>query len=441
MDLPPVYCRALRHMEVYSLLGPLSKRIGTKTGLASLARKDAALAKHLPGTFMWNPVTGELDENASREEWERFWALVDAQGGERKFVVKVDNTSRGRGVHIVSRRDDLSPQLRYRLMQSSCVAQSYVDRPCLLQGHKWDMRVYVLVTVAGATREPRAFRYHEGFARRCTNKYQMAVNDRRAHLTNTSVNNSDGDRGLLEYSLTLLQALRGLDESEHALYPSVLMDEEDIVAALEKFAVQDEERAAEERAPETSSEVSGDEAGKEATKEQLPVTMRLSQAWEELQRNFSLNQIDAAKRSVDELIRDALGATFRVASQQTDPALPNTPRYTYGRHLMILGFDVLFDADLKPYLLEVNRFPDMTCYTRDQLAIKQELLRDTLNLVFPDARVDSLFNTPRDAQAMCDFWAQVNPSIDPVNVDNAASPTLSQDHEHWTEVVFNHEQT
>lgn len=47
----------------------------------------------------------------------------------------------------------------------------------------------------------------------------------------------------------------------------------------------------------------------------------------------------------------------------------------------LLGFDILLDSDLKPWLLEVNLAPSLACDSPIDLTIKSNLLNDTLNLV------------------------------------------------------------
>lgn len=47
----------------------------------------------------------------------------------------------------------------------------------------------------------------------------------------------------------------------------------------------------------------------------------------------------------------------------------------------ILGFDVLVDSDLKPWLLEVNLSPSLACDSPLDLAIKQNLIVDSFNIV------------------------------------------------------------
>ena len=47
----------------------------------------------------------------------------------------------------------------------------------------------------------------------------------------------------------------------------------------------------------------------------------------------------------------------------------------------MLGFDVLLDADLKPWLLEVNRSPSFSCSSKLDTEIKHGVLIDTLKML------------------------------------------------------------
>lgn len=47
----------------------------------------------------------------------------------------------------------------------------------------------------------------------------------------------------------------------------------------------------------------------------------------------------------------------------------------------ILGFDILIDSSLKPYLLEVNHTPSFTTDTPLDSFIKKNLIRDAINLM------------------------------------------------------------
>jgi tubulin polyglutamylase TTLL1 len=45
------------------------------------------------------------------------------------------------------------------------------------------------------------------------------------------------------------------------------------------------------------------------------------------------------------------------------------------------GYDVLIDADLKPWLMEVNASPSLSCTTESDRIMKLSLLRDIYNIV------------------------------------------------------------
>ena len=47
----------------------------------------------------------------------------------------------------------------------------------------------------------------------------------------------------------------------------------------------------------------------------------------------------------------------------------------------LLGFDVLLDYNLKPYLLEVNHTPSFTTDTPLDIAIKKSAIRDALQIM------------------------------------------------------------
>ena len=47
------------------------------------------------------------------------------------------------------------------------------------------------------------------------------------------------------------------------------------------------------------------------------------------------------------------------------------------------GFDVLIDDMLKPWLIEVNASPSLSCSTENDRVLKMSVLNDTFNIVVP----------------------------------------------------------
>ena len=65
------------------------------------------------------------------------------------------------------------------------IVQRYIERPLLVDGLKFDLRIFVLVT---SFAPPRAWIYREGIARFCGTPYSTEnIQDRFVHLTNRCV--------------------------------------------------------------------------------------------------------------------------------------------------------------------------------------------------------------------------------------------------------------
>ena len=96
------------------------------------------------------------------------------------WIVKPANSSRGRGIHIIEDIAELN-------VDEVSVISRYITNPLLINGHKFDLRIYVVVT----SYEPlRIYVYKEGLARFASESYSTKFNknNRYMHLTNYSIN-------------------------------------------------------------------------------------------------------------------------------------------------------------------------------------------------------------------------------------------------------------
>ena len=104
--------------------------------------------------------------------------LVDPKSN--LWIMKPISLSRGRGISVINDVSDL-------LHSDPVVIQRYIRNPCLIDGFKWDLRLYVLVTSFNPL---EAFIYEEGFARFATHPFSKEADDisnNFIHLTNSSI--------------------------------------------------------------------------------------------------------------------------------------------------------------------------------------------------------------------------------------------------------------
>jgi hypothetical protein len=86
-----------------------------------------------------------------------------AKTGRRcSYIVKPVNSSMGRGIFLITRPDQLYANAALFSKGESAVVQEYLSDPLLIDGFKFDLRIYVLVTSCDPL---RAFTYRDGLVR------------------------------------------------------------------------------------------------------------------------------------------------------------------------------------------------------------------------------------------------------------------------------------
>lgn len=103
------------------------------------------------------------------------------------WICKPTDQSRGRNIFLISEFS----QIKTSNLQQNCIVQRYISNPLLINGLKFDLRIYVLVTnIAPLT----VFVYEEGIVRFSSRKYSLKtkhMKDSFVHLTNTSINKNN----------------------------------------------------------------------------------------------------------------------------------------------------------------------------------------------------------------------------------------------------------
>ncbi|CAI2383352.1 unnamed protein product [Moneuplotes crassus] len=127
----------------------------------------------IPETYVLPKEFGDFLNSFKRRE-------SNDQISENIWIVKANALSRGRGIYLI----DSPAQVN---MESPCVVSKYISNPLLINGHKFDLRLYVLVTSFDPL---RIYLYKEGLARFCSEKYNLdkPLKNKFMHLTNYSIN-------------------------------------------------------------------------------------------------------------------------------------------------------------------------------------------------------------------------------------------------------------
>ncbi|XP_023566230.1 tubulin polyglutamylase TTLL13 isoform X2 [Octodon degus] len=280
------------------------QKINHFPGMTELCRKDL-LARNLNRMQKLYPIEYNI--------FPRTWCLpadygdFQSYGRQRKtrtYICKPDSGCQGRGIFITRNPKEIKPG-------EHMICQQYISKPFLIDGFKFDMRIYVLITSCDPL---RIFMYEEGLARFATMPYVEPNHNNLEnvcmHLTNYAINKHnenfvwDDAVGSKRKLSTLNAWLR-----EHGYDPRELW--EDIEGIIIKTII-----------------------------------------------------------SAHSVLRHNYRTCF--------------PQYLSGGTCAcfeILGFDVLLDHKLKPWLLEVNHSPSFTTDSRLDREVKDALLCDAMTLI------------------------------------------------------------
>ncbi|XP_032955883.1 tubulin polyglutamylase TTLL13 isoform X2 [Rhinolophus ferrumequinum] len=222
----------------------------------------------------------------------------------RAYICKPDSGCQGRGIFITRNPRDIKPG-------EHMICQQYISKPFLIDGFKFDMRIYVLITSCDPL---RIFMYEEGLARFATMPYvEPTCNNLQEvcmHLTNYAINkhNENFVRDDTVGSKRKLSTLNAWLQEHSYNHREIWVGIEDIVIKT------------------------------------------IISAHSVLRHNY--------RTCFPQHLSGGICACFE-----------------------ILGFDILLDHKLKPWLLEVNHSPSFTTDSQLDREVKDALLCDAMTLV------------------------------------------------------------
>ncbi|XP_041338924.1 tubulin polyglutamylase TTLL7 isoform X2 [Pyrgilauda ruficollis] len=162
------------------------QRINHFPGMGEICRKDflarnmTKMIKSQPQEYSFIPRTWIFP--AEYTQFQNYVKELKKKRRQKTFIVKPANGAMGHGISLIRNGEKLQAQ-------DHLIVQEYLDKPFLMEGYKFDLRVYILVTSCDPL---KIFLYHDGLVRMGTEKYHPPSDSNLSqlymHLTNYSVN-------------------------------------------------------------------------------------------------------------------------------------------------------------------------------------------------------------------------------------------------------------
>ncbi|KAJ7313677.1 hypothetical protein JRQ81_005282 [Phrynocephalus forsythii] len=278
------------------------QKINHFPGMSEICRKDllarnmSRMLKLFPKDFNFFPRTWCLPAD---------YGELQAFGRSKKhktYICKPDSGCQGRGIFITRTVKDIKPG-------EDMICQLYISKPFIIDGFKFDLRIYVLVTSCDPL---RVYVYKEGLARFATSAYldpsHSNLDDVCMHLTNYSINKHSAN------------------------------------------FVRDEDSG---------------------SKRKLSTFNKYME-----QNGYETERI---WKDIEDVVIKTLISAHPIIKHNYLTCFPNHTMWS--ACFEILGFDILLDRKLKPWLLEVNHSPSFSTDSWLDKEVKDQLLYDTLVLI------------------------------------------------------------
>ena len=288
-------------------------------GIYNLAKKNM-LGRHLmrmqkefPEDYDFFPQTFMLPH-----DYKDFMQVI-GEKRNKTFIVKPEALSQGKGIFLTRSPDQLlvnQSGQKEDVVMDHMIVQRYLTKPYLLDGYKFDFRLYVLINGISPM---RIYMYNDGLARLATELYKMPapgnLNNLFMHLTNYAIN------------------------KESAKYQQNDSETRDDVGHKRSYAA----------------------------------VMRL------LRAKHGDEAVDTLSAEINDIIIKTMCIAqphvhHLIRSAQPDDLQNETC-------FQILGFDVILDDNLRPYLLEVNQMPSFATDSPLDSKIKSGVIFDTIAML------------------------------------------------------------
>lgn len=355
-------------------------------GMPNIARKNRMgqnlnrMQKLFPKEYSFYPRTwvlpGELAD--FRQQFDNNGVALN----NKIFIIKPDAGCQGRGIFLTRTLDTVP-------VSENVVAQVYIKKPLLLDGFKFDLRIYVIVT---SVKPLRMYLFHDGLVRMCTEEYVKPTKQNLGmmcmHLTNYAVNKhnenfqqpsastseecqDEGSKRSLLWFMNWVRKERGDAKADWLWKRIGVLCTRTLLCIMPTLSREyDQHFKSFAGIPVDMSKIQSPH--REGTVPVKPPTQGTTGSGTVRGRpgrtNLSSGAADGSKEGSedeegneeDDGVQQQASATENTDGKSASPTnAPDDglPKTRGSRCFEVLGFDIMMDHNLNPWLIEVNHLP------------------------------------------------------------------------------------
>eukprot|EP01038_Epipyxis_sp_PR26KG_P005590 gene5590-7718_t len=393
-------------------------------GMPNIARKNRMgqnlnkMLKLYPREYAFYPRTWILPTELAdfRNQFDNLGNSIN----NKIFIIKPDAGCQGRGIFLTKTYDNVP-------FTESVVAQMYIKKPLLLDGYKFDLRIYCLVS---SVRPLRMYLFHDGLVRMCTEEYVKPTKSNLAnscmHLTNYAVNkhnenfqqsnaqtSDEGSKRSLLWFMNYIRKERGDAKANWlwrrmgtlctrtilSIMPTLSREYEQHFKSFDNVPYDPKDINDYKKNNNTNSTNNGNNSDNNNT---INTSRANKSSKNRINNSNNNNGQSEAESDEEEEDNDGdnndnnedsdTGGNNNENDQQQSGAndqsdtnseanQPKTPKIRGSRCFEVLGFDIMIDSNLKPWLIEVNHLPSFGTDSALDKDIKERLMQQVFSVL------------------------------------------------------------
>ena len=282
--------------------------------------------------YNYVPETFILPEDANYflEKYKNI--ISNLSSSKIKFIVKPVGSSRGRGIRILSDKNEFKQLCKISQIKhgKNYLISRYISKPHLINNKKYDLRIYVLIS---SLYPLKIYMYKEGLVRFATEEYTKGdYNNVFVHLTNYSINKHNTQR----YKINMNNSNNINLNNTININNNLSNNNNENYQNYSKWSL------------------------------------------EEYKEYFEKNNQGECYNKIMNKVKDIIIKTIISSLDDISADIVNEKKNSL---FELYGFDILIDSKFNTWLMEINVGPSMKCGSQLDLMIKTNLISDIINII------------------------------------------------------------